>query len=69
MTPDLMDEGARRVDARREKVLRGKTRAGGRQAGFGRPTVAGGRVHRPWPGRGHGIPGRAPARCHLTTEL
>ncbi len=36
-----MDEGAQRVNSRREKVLRGKTRSGGRQAGFSRPAITG----------------------------
>jgi len=41
MTPDLQEEGGRRADARRPKVLRGKTASGGRQAGFSRVAQAG----------------------------
>ena len=41
MTPDLLDEGAQRVQASREKVLRGKTESGGRAAGFSRPHTQG----------------------------
>jgi urea transport system ATP-binding protein len=41
MTPDLLEDGARRAEAHRERRLRGRTESGGRQAGFGRPAVAG----------------------------
>jgi urea transport system ATP-binding protein len=41
MTPDLMEQGARRADAARSKVLKGRTESGGRTAGFHRPAVAG----------------------------
>jgi urea transport system ATP-binding protein len=41
MTPDLMEEGARRVAALRERAPLGKTASGGRAAGFGRPLVQG----------------------------
>jgi urea transport system ATP-binding protein len=41
MTPDLLEDGARRAQAHRERTLRGRTESGGRQAGFGRPAVAG----------------------------
>jgi urea transport system ATP-binding protein len=41
MTPDLLEEGERRIQHRREKVLRGRTESGGRQAGFGRRIAAG----------------------------
>ncbi|RZI64420.1 MAG: ATP-binding cassette domain-containing protein, partial [Variovorax sp.] len=40
MTPDLMEEGARRAAAK-GAVAPGKTESGGRAAGFARPTVAG----------------------------
>ncbi|HSV44518.1 MAG TPA: urea ABC transporter ATP-binding protein UrtD [Ramlibacter sp.] len=36
MTPDLMEEGARRISARAEKAPTGQTESGGRAAGFGR---------------------------------
>jgi urea transport system ATP-binding protein len=41
MTPDLLEEGERRVIASRQKVLRGKTESGGRQAAFGHIATAG----------------------------
>ncbi|MGE4243280.1 urea ABC transporter ATP-binding protein UrtD [Ramlibacter sp.] len=41
MTPDLMEEGARRAAARLAAVAPGKTESGGRAAGFARPLVAG----------------------------
>ncbi|MEY2952330.1 MAG: hypothetical protein RLZZ401_417, partial [Pseudomonadota bacterium] len=41
MTPDLLEEGARRSVARSEKVLRGRTESGGRQAGFSRLATPG----------------------------
>ena len=41
MTPDLLEEGERRVQASRAKVLRGRTESGGRQAGFARRVTAG----------------------------
>jgi urea transport system ATP-binding protein len=41
MTPDLLEEGERRVVASRQKVLRGKTASGGREAGFSRIATAG----------------------------
>jgi urea transport system ATP-binding protein len=41
MTPDLLEDGARRAQAYRQRTLRGRTESGGRQAGFGRPAVAG----------------------------
>jgi urea transport system ATP-binding protein len=41
MTPDLMEEGARRVSAYGQVAARGKTASGGRAAGFGRPVVPG----------------------------
>ncbi|MRD46085.1 urea ABC transporter ATP-binding protein UrtD [Caenimonas koreensis] len=40
MTPDLFEEGAKRLE-RKEQVLRGKTESGGRSAGFARPHTAG----------------------------
>ena len=36
MTPDLMEEGARRLEARQQKVLLGRTQSGGRAAAFSR---------------------------------
>jgi urea transport system ATP-binding protein len=41
MTPDLMEEGARRANVYRERKLTGRTHSGGRHAGFGRPITAG----------------------------
>ncbi|MFT3814452.1 MAG: urea ABC transporter ATP-binding protein UrtD [Acidovorax sp.] len=41
MTPDLMEEGARRVTERIAKEAQGRTESGGRAAGFARPAVAG----------------------------
>jgi urea transport system ATP-binding protein len=41
MTPDLMEEGARRVQAHRQRRLKGRTKSGGRQASFGRLATAG----------------------------
>jgi urea transport system ATP-binding protein len=39
MTPDLMDEGARRTQAYRERHAALATESGGRAAGFGRPKL------------------------------
>jgi urea transport system ATP-binding protein len=36
MTPDLLEEGARRTEERAKKVVEGQTESGGRSAGFGR---------------------------------
>jgi urea transport system ATP-binding protein len=41
MTPDLMEEGARRVSAYGKLAAHGKTESGGRAAGFGRPVLPG----------------------------
>jgi urea transport system ATP-binding protein len=41
MTPDLMEEGARRASAARAARAPGKTESGGRAAGFSHPLVAG----------------------------
>ncbi|MCG2591853.1 urea ABC transporter ATP-binding protein UrtD [Ramlibacter sp. XY19] len=41
MTPDLMEEGARRVSAYGKLAAQGKTASGGRAAGFGRPVLPG----------------------------
>jgi urea transport system ATP-binding protein len=41
VTPDLMEEGARRIQALAAAPVTGKTESGGRSAGFGRPVVAG----------------------------
>ncbi|MBA2964908.1 MULTISPECIES: urea ABC transporter ATP-binding protein UrtD [Ramlibacter] len=41
MTPDLMDEGARRVAAAKGGATSGKTESGGRAAGFARLVTAG----------------------------
>jgi len=41
MTPDLMEEGARRMSAYAQMAARGRTASGGRAAGFGRPVVPG----------------------------
>jgi urea transport system ATP-binding protein len=41
MTPDLMEEGARRASAYAQAVARDRTESGGRAAGFGRPVIAG----------------------------
>src|SRR5436190_21149536 len=40
MTPDLLEEGARRARAYRQLAKGGKTESGGRAAGFGRPVVS-----------------------------
>ena len=40
MTPDLLEEGARRASAYRELAKAGKTESGGRAAGFGRPMLS-----------------------------
>jgi urea transport system ATP-binding protein len=41
MTPDLMEEGARRASAYGKLAAQGKTASGGRAAGFGRPVLPG----------------------------
>jgi urea transport system ATP-binding protein len=41
MTPDLMEEGARRAAALAQRAPLGKTESGGRAAGFSRPVVSG----------------------------
>ena len=41
MTPDLMAQGAHRVEAHQQKVLRGRTESGGREAGFSRIATPG----------------------------
>jgi urea transport system ATP-binding protein len=41
MTPDLMEEGARRASAYAQLAARDRTESGGRAAGFGRPLVPG----------------------------
>ena len=41
MTPDLMEEGARRASAHATLAALGKTASGGRSAGFARPVVHG----------------------------
>ena len=41
MTPDLMEEGARRVAAHQAVAAPGKTESGGRAAGFARPVLPG----------------------------
>ncbi|MCD6078498.1 MAG: transporter ATP-binding protein, partial [Ramlibacter sp.] len=41
MTPDLMEEGARRAATRGHAPLRNDTESGGRAAGFSRPVTAG----------------------------
>jgi urea transport system ATP-binding protein len=41
MTPELMEEGARRASSYSKMAAVGKTASGGRAAGFGRPMVAG----------------------------
>ncbi len=41
MTPDLMEEGARRAAAAREAAAPGKTESGGRAAGFAHPLTRG----------------------------
>jgi urea transport system ATP-binding protein len=41
MTPDLLEEGARRAGAYAQLASKGKTASGGRAAGFSRPVVAG----------------------------
>ncbi len=41
MTPDLLDEGSRRVSAYSHKTNAGRTESGGREAGFGRLATAG----------------------------
>ena len=40
MTPELMDEGARRVQAHREREAAQASASGGRNAGFGRPKLS-----------------------------
>jgi urea transport system ATP-binding protein len=40
MTPDLLEEGEQRIARSREKMLRGRTESGGRQAGFARRVAA-----------------------------
>jgi urea transport system ATP-binding protein len=41
MTPDLMEEGARRAEARAAQVAQGNTESGGRNAGFSRIATPG----------------------------
>jgi urea transport system ATP-binding protein len=41
MTPDLMEEGARRATSYSQAATRHRTASGGRAAGFGRPVVPG----------------------------
>jgi len=41
MTPDLLEEGAHRFEARRQKVLQGRTESGGRAAGYARIATPG----------------------------
>jgi len=41
MTPDLLEEGAHRLEARRQKVLQGRTESGGRAAGYSRIATPG----------------------------
>ncbi|MDB5899324.1 MAG: transporter ATP-binding protein [Ramlibacter sp.] len=41
MTPELMEEGARRASSYSRMAAAGKTASGGRAAGFGRPMAAG----------------------------
>ena len=41
MTPDLMEEGAKRIAALAAAPVMGKTESGGRAAGFSRPVVPG----------------------------
>jgi urea transport system ATP-binding protein len=41
MTPDLLEDGARRADVYRKRVLTGRTSSGGREAGFGRLAAPG----------------------------
>ncbi len=41
MTPDLLEEGARRIEARKEKERSGNTEAGGRAAGIARLATPG----------------------------
>jgi urea transport system ATP-binding protein len=41
MTPDLIEQGAHRVEAHQQKVLRGRTESGGREAGFSRIATPG----------------------------
>lgn len=40
MTPDLMEEGARRLAEAEQVAVLGKTESGGRDAGFGRPILS-----------------------------
>jgi len=40
MTPDLLDDGARRIAAYRDREATGRTLSGGREAAFGRPVRA-----------------------------
>ena len=41
MTPDLMDEGARRLQGKRAPAAAGQTESGGRAAGFSRMATPG----------------------------
>ncbi len=41
MTPDLLEEGAHRLEVRRQKVLQGRTESGGRAAGYSRIATPG----------------------------
>lgn len=41
MTPDLMEEGARRASAHGQSATRNRTESGGRAAGFSRPVTSG----------------------------
>ena len=41
MTPDLMEEGARRIAARQAPAVPGQTESGGRAAGFSRVATPG----------------------------
>ena len=41
MTPDLLEEGARRLEKVRQAAAQGKTESGGRAAGFSRVAQAG----------------------------
>ena len=41
MTPDLMEEGARRAEALAQKKQQGQTESGGRAAGFSRIATPG----------------------------
>jgi urea transport system ATP-binding protein len=44
MTPDLLEEGARRVEAHQTRAVEGRTESGGRAAGFSRVAAAPGVV-------------------------